>query len=73
MVDRSQDIRRFDVRSISWYMKQGRLTKQEYEEYLASLPDAADKAVPITATLNPVARDGRVDQQPPKETDEPKD
>jgi hypothetical protein len=37
----------FDRRVVQRNLKHGRLTRKEYDQYLAGLPDAAGKAVPM--------------------------
>ena len=45
----------FDKRLVSRSVKRGEITRQDYEAYLASLPDAKDKSEPLSLT------DGRDD------------
>ena len=37
----------FDVRIYERYIKEGHITRKEYEKHIKSLPDAADKAIPL--------------------------
>lgn len=36
--------RKFDVRTIDGFLRRGRVTHEEYEEHLESLPDVSEKA-----------------------------
>jgi hypothetical protein len=47
------DPKLFDKRVSARYIKKGLLDAKEHERYLKSLPDLADKAVPIEATMEP--------------------
>jgi hypothetical protein len=38
----------FDVRVVERYIREGLITKEEYEEYLKKLPDVSDKGCPLT-------------------------
>ena len=42
-----QDDKLFDVRTVENYLRKGKVDRREYERFLKSLPDAADKAEPI--------------------------
>ena len=44
----------FDVRTVEWYLSKEKLKSTEYERYLKSLPDVAEKGVTIGAELEPV-------------------
>ena len=37
-----------DIRVIERYIREGRLKREEYEEYLNNLPDITDKGCPLT-------------------------
>jgi hypothetical protein len=37
----------YDVRIIERYLREGKITKNEYEEYLKSLPDMTDESCPL--------------------------
>ncbi|MBI4228894.1 MAG: hypothetical protein HY693_04135 [Deltaproteobacteria bacterium] len=37
----------YDVRIIERYMREGKITKNEYEEYLKNLPDMVDESCPL--------------------------
>jgi hypothetical protein len=41
-----KDVRLFDLRTVERNIKRGLLTRKEYERYLKSLADAAEKMVP---------------------------
>jgi hypothetical protein len=41
-----KDARLFDVRTVERNMKRGIITRKEYERFLKSLPDVADKVSP---------------------------
>ncbi len=47
------DRRLVDKRVAQRYVKKGVLDEKEYEKYVKSLPDLADKAVPIESDLEP--------------------
>jgi hypothetical protein len=50
-----KNIRLFDLRTIERNIKRGLITRKEYERFLKSLPDAADKIAPSEAEAPPVA------------------
>ncbi len=37
----------YDVRIIERYLREGKITKNEYEQYLKNLPDMADESCPL--------------------------
>lgn len=37
----------YDVRIIERYMREGKITKNEYQEYLKNLPDMVDESCPL--------------------------
>lgn len=37
----------YDVRIIERYLREGKITKNEYEEYLKNLPDMIDESCPL--------------------------
>ncbi len=37
----------YDVRIIERYLREGKITKNEYEEYLKNLPDMVDESCPL--------------------------
>ncbi len=39
--------RRFDVRTLERYLREGTITEEQYEAHLQELPDVADKAEPL--------------------------
>ncbi len=55
--DEVKDARLFDVRIVERNIKRGIITRKEYERFLKSLGDAAEKAAPTepeaTAAQNP--------------------
>ena len=42
-----KNTRLFDVRTLERSIKKGLTTRKDYEKYLKSLPDAADKVAPV--------------------------
>ncbi len=46
-----KDVRLFDLRIIERNIKRGLITRKEYERFLKSLPDAAEKVAPAEETL----------------------
>jgi hypothetical protein len=45
-----KDVRLFDLRIIERNIKRGLITRKEYERFLKSLPDAAEKVAPSEET-----------------------
>jgi hypothetical protein len=45
----STDERKYDVRTLERNLERGLISKEEYDKYLASLADVADKATKIEA------------------------
>ena len=43
--------RKFDVRTLERYLREGKVTREEYDEYVQNLPDLADKAATVEATF----------------------
>ena len=41
-----------DKRVVERYLERGRLDEKEYEKHLKSLPDLADRAVPVESNLD---------------------
>jgi hypothetical protein len=37
----------YDVRTIERYLREGKITKNEYEQYLKNLPDMVDESCPL--------------------------
>ncbi|MGB7293199.1 MAG: hypothetical protein WBD99_13580 [Thermodesulfobacteriota bacterium] len=37
----------YDVRIIERYLREGKITKNEYEQYLKNLPDMVDESCPL--------------------------
>jgi hypothetical protein len=61
-----------DKRVAHRYIKKGRLDEKEYEKHLKSLPDLADRAVPIESDLDEDF-DDEVDEAPAaSDTEAPK-
>jgi hypothetical protein len=50
-----KDVRLFDLRTIERNIKRGLITRKEYERFLKSLPDAAEKIAPSETEAPPVA------------------
>ena len=48
----------YDKRLVGRFLTRGDITRQDYESYLASLPDAKDKSEPLSMV------DGRDDDDP---------
>jgi hypothetical protein len=46
------DSKLVDKRVVQRYLKKGRLDEKDFEKHLRSLPDLADKAVPIESDLD---------------------
>lgn len=52
--------RKYDTRTIERFIREGKISDEEYEKYLASLPDAADKAETLEAEfVHGVLEDGK--------------
>ncbi|MGI5860938.1 MAG: hypothetical protein ACOX6T_02655 [Myxococcales bacterium] len=47
------DLKLFDKRLVSRNLKKGLLDPKDYERYLKSLPDVADNAASVEATVEP--------------------
>ena len=45
----------YDVRTIERYLREGKITKNEYEQYLKNLPDMVDESCPLIIDDEPVA------------------
>ena len=50
-----------DKRVVQRYLKKGRLDEKDYERHLKSLPDLADRAVPIESNLDSEAVDDEIE------------
>jgi hypothetical protein len=37
----------YDVRTIERYLREGKITKNDYEQYLKNLPDMVDESCPL--------------------------
>jgi len=48
---------KFDIRVVPHHMRRGELTDEEYEAFLATLPDDADECVPTETTFSTPAAD----------------
>lgn len=44
----------YDVRIIERYLREGKITKNEYEQYLKNLPDMVDESCPLIIDDEPV-------------------
>jgi hypothetical protein len=44
----------YDVRTIERYLREGKITKNEYERYLKNLPDMADESCPLIIDDEPM-------------------
>jgi hypothetical protein len=45
----------YDVRIIERYLREGKITKNEYDEYLKNLPDMIDESCPLIIDDEPTA------------------
>ncbi len=54
-----------DKRVSQRYLKKGRIEEKEYERYLKSLPDLADRAVPVESDLEATEPPDEVDEAEP--------
>jgi hypothetical protein len=54
-----RDLRLFDLRTVERNMKRGLVSRKDYERFLKSLPDAAEKIAPTEEpeTAPPAARE----------------
>ncbi len=43
----------FDKRVVQRYLRKGKLDEKEYERILRSLPDLADRAIPVESEFEP--------------------
>ena len=43
--------RTFDVRTIESFVREGKVSREDYAKHLESLPDVADKAAPMESTF----------------------
>jgi pantothenate kinase len=43
-----------DKRVVQRFIKKGQLTEKDYERHLKALPDLAEKAAPVEATIEPM-------------------
>ncbi len=48
------DPRMLDKRVAHRFIKKGQLPEKEFEKHLKSLPDLAEKAAPVEATIEPM-------------------
>lgn len=44
---RDLNLTRLDQRTVERYLQRGVITQQDYDNYLAGLPDLADQVVPV--------------------------
>ena len=47
------DLKKLDQRLVQRYLRKGLLNEKEYESYLKTLPDVADKAASVEAAFEP--------------------
>jgi hypothetical protein len=57
----TQDLSKFDVRTIERYLAEGKVTRADYDAYLAALPDDADESVESSVQFSSNARGRRAD------------
>ena len=53
------DLSKLDRRLAERLIRKGELTQEEWDEYVATLPDVADKAEPVTTELETGVFQGR--------------
>jgi hypothetical protein len=58
----------YDVRIIERYLREGKITKNEYEQYLKNLPDMEDEGCPLIIDDGPV---GELEVKSNENEDEP--
>lgn len=46
------DIKLLDRRTVERYLRNGQIDEKEYEKYLKSLDDVADKGVPVETVMD---------------------
>lgn len=56
------DIKFLDRRTIERYLRSGQIDEKEYEKYLKSLDDSADKAVPVETAMDDTDFDDEEDE-----------
>ena len=44
----------YDVRTIERYLREGKITKNDYEQYLKNLPDMVDESCPLIIDDEPM-------------------
>lgn len=49
----SREKRKYDIRTMERFLREGKVTEEEYEAHLQALPDVGDKAVPVEAEFVP--------------------
>jgi len=47
--EETKELRAFDIRTVERSIRRGSVTRKDYNAYLKSLPDAADKVAPHEA------------------------
>lgn len=57
----------YDVRTIERYLREGKITKNEYEAYLKNLPDMIDESCPLIIDDEPT---GELELEPNDKTEE---
>lgn len=57
----------YDVRIIERYLREGKITKKEYEQYLKNLPDIVDEGRPLIIDDEPT---GELEVEPNDDEEE---
>lgn len=73
MAAQDKDDRLFDVRTVERNIDKGLITREEYEEYLANLPDAAENAETMEAEFEEGVLDEDEDEEEGEEAEEDSD
>jgi hypothetical protein len=50
--EEAKNLRLFDNRTVERNIRKGLVSRKDYEKFLKTLPDAAEKAAPADATLD---------------------
>jgi hypothetical protein len=58
----------YDVRIIERYLREGKITKNEYEQYLKNLPDMEDEGCPLIIDDEPT---GEIEVESNENEEEP--
>ena len=64
----SRESRKFDVRTMERFLRDGKVSEEEYQAYLDSIPDVAEKSVPmevelVSGTLDEDQEDEEVEEE----------